>query len=68
MLKWTVEIAIADNWIADGFRVTEENIHEAIIGELLQYAYEEEVVVRVLTAPTDEQISAVENTETERGA
>lgn len=58
-LKYTVEITIAENWISDGFTLTEENLQNAILSQLLAYARENEVKVKILSQPEKETVAAV---------
>jgi len=54
--KWTVEIEVAEVWVADGFDMREGNketgtaIHAAI-SSMLPFAYPEEIKVKVKKAP-----------------
>lgn len=59
-LKYAVEITISENWISDGFTLTEENLQDAILRQLLAYARENEVRVKILAEPEEETIAAVQ--------
>lgn len=47
MKKWTVEISVSDNWIEDGFILKEDLLKEKI-WELLPYAFEREIIVKII--------------------
>lgn len=47
---WTVEIKVAAPWVADGFNLTDERAKDMVM-EDLSWAREDEVRVKVLTAP-----------------
>jgi hypothetical protein len=59
-LKYTVSVEISENWISDGFTLTEENLRDAILRQLLTFAREDEVKVKILTQPGEETIAAVQ--------
>jgi hypothetical protein len=53
--KWTVEIAVNEIWVADGFEITADKIQEAL-QTMIGYSYENETRVRVITAPASAAI------------
>jgi hypothetical protein len=56
--KWIIEVEIADVWIADGFNPEADAFQSAINAEMLGYARPDEVKVRIVKAPTEQQIDA----------
>ena len=48
--KWTIEIEVAETWVADGFDPTEERFKEMVLTDLI-YAYDQEVNVTILQRP-----------------
>jgi hypothetical protein len=51
MYKWTVEVSVSENWIDDGFTLKEEKLQQAILENLLGYAYPHEVDVKIKKSP-----------------
>jgi len=49
--KWTIEIQVADTWVADGFDLSNENLQERILEKMLPYAHEHERSMRVVKKP-----------------
>jgi hypothetical protein len=61
-VKWTVEIEIADVWIADGLRLDAVELADALDSELLGgFAQEGEIICRVVKEPTQEAINQAIN-------
>lgn len=59
--KWLVEIEVADVWVADGLRINEQNLQEAIDEKILAGLTKDgEIVVRVIKSPTDAEIQSAE--------
>lgn len=58
-LKYTVSIEISENWISDGFQLTEDNLRDAILSHFLPYARESEIKVKILDQPKEETIAAI---------
>lgn len=56
MHKWTVEIAVAETWVEDGFDITDERMHD-IMTSTLSWAYGHEIACKVLTRPPDEDVA-----------
>lgn len=48
--KWTVEFAIDESWVADGFELTEGRAKD-MIEEQLPYAYGFETSVKIIKTP-----------------
>jgi len=48
--RWTVQFSVSDNWIADGFELTQEDV-ERMIQERIPYAYPHEVTAEIRRAP-----------------
>jgi hypothetical protein len=61
--KWTVEIEVTENWVADGFEVHDAILKQAIQNYLLPYSFDHEIKVKVLTAPNPEQIKLIQGHE-----
>lgn len=45
--KWIVEIQVSENWVEDGFNLTNETAHK-MLAEFLPYAYGYELKAKVL--------------------
>jgi len=54
--KWTVEISVAQLWVADGFDLTNRRAHD-IMTSHLGYAEGSEIKTRVLEKPSDEAVA-----------
>jgi hypothetical protein len=48
--KWTVELAVEQSWVADGFNLTEERAQE-MLADTLPGAYNSELKAKILAAP-----------------
>lgn len=59
-LKWTVEIEISPNWVADGFNLTNERALEMLASDL-SFAYGYELGATVKKAPKKELIEGLQN-------
>lgn len=57
--KWTVEFQVSDNWVADGFELTDERALEMLQNDL-SYAYGYELKAKVISAPDQEAIRKVQ--------
>lgn len=55
MKTYTLTVSVSDNWIADGFDFQEGYI-EWLRENLIPYAYEDEVVVKVTKRPPQQEI------------
>lgn len=53
--KWTVEIEVNELWVADGFQIDADMVQEMIQGRI-GYSYEHETRVRVVKAPSVDEI------------
>ena len=53
--KWVLEVEVSEDWVADGFDITEENVQD-IANALNPYAIEGEYRVRILQAPAPELV------------
>lgn len=53
--KWTVDIEVNEVWVADGFEVTAERLQE-MLQEAIGFSYESETRVRVVKAPSEQEI------------
>lgn len=47
--KWIVEFRVSENWVADGFDLTEE-VAKAMIEECLPYAYAAETSAKIISS------------------
>jgi hypothetical protein len=54
--KWVVEIEIDETWVADGYEAKADRVKDAILNYSLGYAYDHEVNVKVLKAPSKDRI------------
>ena len=54
--EWTVKIAVDPVWVADGFNLTEERLHEMVLSDL-SYARHSEVKVKIIAAPDPARIA-----------
>lgn len=52
---WTAEISVDPMWVADGFELTEERLMD-MVRKTLGYAYQNEIKVKVLSAPDNARI------------
>lgn len=52
---WTVQISVADTWVADGFDLTADRLKDMVLADL-GYAYDGEVRVKIIKAPKPEDI------------
>ena len=60
MQKWTVEIEVADTWVADGFELDAERLHNVIMSGMLGYAYDNEVKVKIIGKPEPKVIREIQ--------
>lgn len=54
--KWTVEIEVAAEWVADGFDLTDERAHSMVAHDL-RYADGSEIRCKVISKPPDAEIA-----------
>ena len=59
MFKWTIEIAVDQMWVEDGFNMQPDYV-EKIEENLISWASEGEVKVKVLTRPDEKEIRKVQ--------
>ena len=57
--KWTVEFSVSENWVEDGFNLTEETAKE-MLSNFLPFAYGHELQATVKKAPNQDQILKVQ--------
>lgn len=55
MLTWTLEVQVSENWVEDGFDFTPERCRK-LADSLIDWAYSNEVKVKVLTAPDPKEV------------
>ena len=53
--KWTVEIEVTSNMVADGFELDDERMHDAMM-RAYPLMFGHEIVTRVLCAPSPSDI------------
>jgi hypothetical protein len=61
--KWTVEIEVSEVWVGDGFQLDEDHLKDAILANLLGYATEDEVRVKIVKAPSLKAIAEAQGYE-----
>lgn len=54
--KWTVEIEVAEAWVADGFDLTDRRAHD-IMTHHLSYANGNEIKCKVVARPKDHDVA-----------
>lgn len=59
-VKWVAEIEVTKNWVADGFELTEERLHNMMCDNL-DFAYPHEIKVKIIQAPAPEEIERLQN-------
>ena len=59
MLMWTVQFAVDESWVADGFDLTEERAKEMLNGDL-RYAYGHELGAKVVKSPSAERVARLQ--------
>lgn len=57
--RWTVEFQVTENWVADGFDLTDERAFGMLANDL-QYAYGHELKARVVRKPSKAAIEKAE--------
>lgn len=62
---WTVEISIAECWVADGFELTAERAHDIMCREL-GWARGTEIECRVISAPDQKRIRVAQGYKDEK--
>ena len=50
--KWTIELEVADTWVADGFDLADDDVADLLLRGPLSNAVEGEVRGRVVRAPS----------------
>lgn len=56
MMKWVIEVEVAECWVADGYEANADRVKEAILNYSLGYAQDEEVRVKTLKRPSAKAI------------
>jgi hypothetical protein len=56
---WTVEFEVSENWVADGFDMTDERAFDMLQNDLT-YAYPHELKARVVKRPNENAIAKVQ--------
>lgn len=59
MLAWTVEIFVDSSWVADGFELTDERMHD-IMTDHLAYAHGDEIECKVFSKPSSNRIAKLQ--------
>ena len=57
--KWTVEIEVADVWVADGYEVNAENLKDAILGYGLR-PRPGEIRVKIIKKPSKKRLKKIQ--------
>lgn len=57
--KWTVSIEVDEVWVADGFNLTADRLHDMVQSDL-GFATEGEIVCTIVKAPKPEAIAKVQ--------
>lgn len=57
--KWTVEFEVTENWVEDGFNITEKRAND-MIANALPHAYGSEYKATVIKAPNPKIIAKVQ--------
>ncbi len=60
--KWTIELEVAECWVADGFNPTDEMFTECLLG-WLGWATESEVKARIVKKPDQEKVARMQGYE-----
>lgn len=60
--KWTIQIEIAERWVADGFNLTDEQAQD-MIEQRLSCATPDEVKARVVRAPSASALASAKGDE-----
>ncbi len=59
-LKWTIEIAVDETWIADGFDMTDERALDMLANDLKWANIGQELGAKVLTRPDDAKVAELQ--------
>lgn len=54
--KWTVEFAVEETWVADGFEMTEERALEMLANDLGWANVDTELKAKIIKSPTPKSI------------
>jgi hypothetical protein len=57
--KWVVEFEVTQNWVEDGFNITEDRAND-MLANALPYAYGSEYKVKIIKSPNAELISKIQ--------
>lgn len=58
-LRWTVEFAVDESWVADGFDLTDERA-KGMLAQDLRYAYGHELGAKVLVYPSTLRVAKLQ--------
>ncbi len=58
-LKWTVELYVDDNWVADGFDLTDERA-KGMLAKALPYSYNSEIDAKVIGRPAARRVARLQ--------
>ena len=58
-IKWVVEIQVEESWIADGFNLTEERLHN-MVSKDLAYIFSTEIKTKILNKPSTQRIKKLQ--------
>lgn len=59
-LKWTIEIAIDETWVADGFDINDDEAVQQMMARLLPHAYGHELGGKLIKRPPDEVVAKLQ--------
>lgn len=54
--EWTVKIRVSANWVADGFDLDADRVHDMVARDLT-HAYGSEIQCEIVTAPSADDIA-----------
>lgn len=58
-VKWTIQVEVDEVWVADGFDFNQDCCQK-VADNLIDYAYPEEVSVKVIKAPPTAKIRKIQ--------
>lgn len=64
--KWTVEFAVDESWVGDGFNLTKDHALDMLRTALNGLTYDYEIGARIISKPADKDIAHVQGFKTVR--
>ncbi len=58
-IKWIVEIQVEESWVADGFDLTKDRLHD-MVSKDLGGAYSTEIKTKILSKPLTQTIKKLQ--------